>query len=41
MVPTLTASGTHAWWVRFAERPDEAAFLRGRSLAAALARSLD
>ena len=41
MVPTLTASGTHAWWVRFAERADEAAFLRGRSLAAALARSLD
>ena len=41
MVPTLTASGSHAWWVRFAERADEAAFLRGRSLAAALARSLD
>lgn len=41
MVPTLTSSGTHAWWVRFAERADEAAFLRGRSLAAALARSLD
>jgi KipI family sensor histidine kinase inhibitor len=41
MVPTLTASGTHAWWVHFAERADEAAFLRGRSLAAALARSLD
>jgi len=40
MVPTLTASGSHAWWVRFAERADEAAFLRGRSLAAALARSL-
>jgi KipI family sensor histidine kinase inhibitor len=41
MVPTLTAYGSHAWLVRFAERADEAAFLRGRSLAAALARSLD
>ena len=41
MVPTLTAFGSHAWLVRFAERADEAAFLRGRSLAAALARSLD
>jgi KipI family sensor histidine kinase inhibitor len=41
MVPTLTASGSHAWWVRFAERADEAAFLLGRSLAAALARSLE
>ena len=40
MVPTLTAYGSHAWCVRFAERADEAAFLRGRSLAAALARSL-
>jgi KipI family sensor histidine kinase inhibitor len=41
MVPTLTAFGSHAWWVRFAERADEAAFLLGRSLAAALARSLE
>ena len=41
MVPTLTAYGSHAWCVRFAERADEAAFLRGRSLAAALARSLE
>lgn len=41
MVPTVTAYGSHAWWVRFAERADEAAFLRGRSLAAALARSLE
>ena len=41
MVPTLTAYGSHAWCVRFAERADEAAFRRGRSLAAALARSLE
>ncbi len=41
MVPTLTAYGSHAWCVHFAERADEAAFLRGRSLAAALARSLE
>jgi len=41
MVPTLTAYGSHAWLVRFAECADEAAFLRGRSLAAALARSLE
>lgn len=41
MVPTLTAYGSNAWWVRFAERADEAAFLQGRSVAAALARSLE
>ena len=41
MVPTLTAYGSHAWGVRFAERADEASFLRGRSLAAGLTRSLE
>jgi len=41
MVPTLTAYGSHAWCVRFAERADEAAFRRGRSLTAALACSLE
>lgn len=40
MVPTLTAYGSHGWCVCFAERADEAAFLRGRCLAAALAHSL-
>lgn len=41
MAPNLTAHGPHAWGVRFAERADEAAFLRGRSLAAGLSRTLD
>jgi KipI family sensor histidine kinase inhibitor len=41
MVPTLTTYGSHAWLVRFAERADEAAFVRGRSLAATLGRALE
>ncbi len=38
MAPVFTAYGPHAWSVRFADRPDEAAFHRSRSLTRALMR---
>ena len=41
MAPSLTAHGPHAWGVCFADRADEAAFLRGRSLASGLAQAID
>lgn len=40
MAPSLTAHGPHAWGVCFADRADETAFLRGRSLASGLARAI-